>query len=48
MSELQLRERMLGELEFEPAVAAAHIGVVESGVATLSGYVGVMRKGAAL
>ena len=41
MSELQLRQDVLDELEFEPSVDAAHIGVaVEKGVVTLSGHVG--------
>ena len=41
MSALQLRQDILDELEFEPSVSAAHIGVaVEAGVATLSGHVG--------
>jgi len=40
MSALQLRQDILDELEFEPSVSAAHIGVaVEAGVATLSGHV---------
>ena len=41
MSELQLRQDVLDELEYEPSVNAAHIGVaVEKGVVTLSGHVG--------
>ena len=40
MSELQLRQDVLDELEFEPSVDAAHIGVaVEKDVVTLSGHV---------
>ena len=40
MSELQLRQDVLDELEFEPSVDAAHVGVaVENGVVTLSGHV---------
>ena len=40
MSELPLRQDILDELEFEPSVDAAHVGVaVESGVVTLSGHV---------
>ena len=40
MSELQLRQDVLDELEFEPSVEAAHIGVaVEKDVVTLSGHV---------
>jgi osmotically-inducible protein OsmY len=39
-SDLQLRQDVLDELEFEPAVNAAHIGVaVHDGVVTLSGFV---------
>jgi osmotically-inducible protein OsmY len=39
-SDLQLRQDVLDELEFEPAVNAAHIGVaVHAGVVTLSGFV---------
>ena len=41
MNALKLRQDILDELEFEPIVSAAHIGVaVEAGVATLSGHVG--------
>lgn len=41
MSEMALRQDIIDELEFEPRVNAAHIGVaVEKGVATLSGHVG--------
>ena len=41
MSEIQLRQDILDELEFEPSVNSAHIGVaVEKGVVTLSGHVG--------
>lgn len=41
MSELQLRQDVLDELEFEPSVNAAHIGVtVDKAVVTLSGHVG--------
>ncbi len=37
---LQLRQNILDELEFEPSVNAAHIGVtVERGTVTLSGHV---------
>lgn len=40
MGELQLRQDVLDELEFEPSVNAAHVGVaVETGVVTLSGHV---------
>ena len=38
MSDLQLRQDVLDELEFEPSVKASHIGVaVDKGVVTLSG-----------
>lgn len=41
MTDLTLRENVLSELEFEPSVNAAHIGVaVDKGVVTLSGHVG--------
>jgi osmotically-inducible protein OsmY len=41
MGALQLQKDILDELEFEPSVNAAHIGVaVEAGVVTLSGHVG--------
>ena len=40
MTDLSLRQDILDELEFEPQVDAAHIGVaVENGVVTLSGHV---------
>jgi osmotically-inducible protein OsmY len=40
MSDLALRQRILDELEWEPSVDAAHIGVaVDKGVATLTGHV---------
>lgn len=39
--DLQLQQRVLDELEFEPSVAAAHIGVsARQGVVTLTGHVG--------
>lgn len=39
--DLQLQQRVVDELEFEPSVDAAHIGVsVRDGVVTLSGHVG--------
>ena len=39
--DLQLQQRVIDELEFEPSVNAAHIGVsVRDGVVTLSGHVG--------
>lgn len=38
--DLQLQQRVIDELEFEPSVNAAHIGVsVRNGVVTLSGHV---------
>lgn len=41
MSDLWLREQVLEELEFDPVVNAAHIGVAaEKGVITLAGHVG--------
>lgn len=41
MDNLSLRDQVLSELEFEPSVEAAHIGVaVENGVVTLTGHVG--------
>ena len=40
MSDISLRQDILDELEFEPSINAAHIGVaVEKGVATLTGHV---------
>jgi osmotically-inducible protein OsmY len=40
MSSLQLRQDILDELEYEPSVDAAHIGVaVDKGVVTLTGHV---------
>lgn len=40
MNELQLRQGVLDELEYEPSVKAAHIGVtVDKGVVTLTGHV---------
>ena len=39
--DLHLQQRVIDELEFEPSVNAAHIGVsVREGVVTLSGHVG--------
>lgn len=41
MDDKTLRQNVMDELEFEPAVDAAHIGVaVENGVVTLNGHVG--------
>jgi osmotically-inducible protein OsmY len=38
--DLLLQQRVIDELEFEPCVDAAHIGVsVRGGVVTLSGHV---------
>lgn len=40
MSELSLRQKIVDELEFDPTLDAAHIGVsVDDGVATLTGHV---------
>ena len=40
MNSLQLRRDILDELEYEPSVDAAHIGVaVDKGVVTLTGHV---------
>ena len=40
MSDKQLRQDILDELDFEPSVTATHIGVaIENGVVTLSGHV---------
>jgi osmotically-inducible protein OsmY len=40
MSELQLRQDILDELEYEPSVNAAHVGAaVDKGVVTLTGHV---------
>jgi osmotically-inducible protein OsmY len=39
MSDIQLRQNVLDELEFEPSIDAAHIGVtVDGGVVTLTGH----------
>jgi osmotically-inducible protein OsmY len=41
MTDLNLRQNIIDELEFEPRVISAHIGVaVKDGVVTLSGHVG--------
>jgi osmotically-inducible protein OsmY len=41
MSDKDLRQYIIDELDFEPSVDAAHIGVaVENGVVTLTGHVG--------
>lgn len=48
MNEMQLRQNVLDELEFEPSINAAHVGVaVEGGVVTLSGHVGSFLEKAA-
>ncbi len=40
MNDLELQQHILDELEFEPSVNAAHIGVsVDNGVVTLTGHV---------
>ena len=40
MTDKQLQKDVLAELEWEPSVKAAHIGVaVENGIVTLSGHV---------
>jgi len=40
VSEMQLRQDVIDELEFEPSVNAAHVGVAaEKGIITLSGHV---------
>lgn len=45
MNNLVLRSRVTDELEFEPSIDAAHIGVtVESGVVTLTGYVATFAE----
>jgi osmotically-inducible protein OsmY len=41
MSDKWLRQSIIDELDFDPAVNGAHIGVaVDEGVVTLSGHVG--------
>lgn len=45
MNDLQLRQYVLDELEFEPSVNAAHIGVAaDVGVMTLTGHVGTYAQ----
>jgi osmotically-inducible protein OsmY len=45
ISEHQLRQDVLDELDFEPSINAAHIGVgVNAGVVTLSGFVSSYRE----
>lgn len=40
MTDITLRQNILDELEFEPSIDAAHIGVaVEDGIVTLAGHV---------
>ena len=41
MGDLQLRQDVLDELEFEPSIDAVHIGIaVDAGIVTLTGHVG--------
>jgi osmotically-inducible protein OsmY len=48
MGNFTLRQSILDELEFEPSIDAAHIGVaVDNGVVTLTGYVGSYAERAA-
>jgi osmotically-inducible protein OsmY len=48
VTDLQLRQHVLDELEFEPSIDAAHIGVsVEKGVVTLTGHVASFAERAA-
>jgi len=48
ISDLQLRRNVLDELEFEPTVNAAHIGVAaNSGVVALTGFVASYAEKAA-
>jgi len=43
--DLLLQQRVLDELQFEPSVAAAHIGVsAHGGIVTLAGHVGSFRE----
>ncbi len=43
--ELKLQQRVIDELEFDPAVNAAHIGVsVRGNVVTLTGHVGTFAE----
>lgn len=45
MSDKQLRHDIVDELDYEPSIDAAHIGVaVEDGVATLTGHVRTLRE----
>jgi osmotically-inducible protein OsmY len=45
MSDMNLRQNIIDELDFEPSVNSAHIGVaVANGVVTLSGYVGTYAE----
>ena len=45
MSDLQLRQYVLDEIQFEPSVNVAHIGVAaEAGVVTLTGHVGTYAE----
>jgi BON domain len=48
MDDKGLREEVIRELEFEPSIDAAHIGVaVEKGIVTLSGHVSTLAEKAA-
>lgn len=41
MGDKQIRQNIIDELEFDPSIDAAHVGVsVENGIATLTGHVG--------
>ncbi|MEE7462274.1 ornithine aminotransferase [Methylobacterium fujisawaense] len=41
MGDKQIRQDIIDELEFDPSIDAAHVGVsVENGIATLTGHVG--------
>jgi osmotically-inducible protein OsmY len=45
MDSIALRQNVMDELEFEPSIDAAHIGVTaEGGVITLTGYVGTYAQ----
>jgi osmotically-inducible protein OsmY len=49
MNDIDLRNDILEELEFEPSVDARHVGVaVSNGVATLTGHVGSYAEKAAV
>ena len=45
MEDKTLRQTIIDELDYEPSIDAAHIGVaVDSGVVTLTGHVKTMRR----